>query len=549
MTSMTSMKRSPEIEWLAAKWDLPEPAFEAVQRLMKAETEGSTACELPPGISKWGKAAVPETESSDAPLVIVEDKGKTFLQSRLLFEAEREIANRLLKLADGESPSQDLDKKLKAIFPETAKGDKQVEAARTAASKNLTVITGGPGTGKTFTLARILALLAQDTMAAGAIRLAAPTGKAADRMKKAVIQSLAGLPETFQKDQEILTRIAESSSTIHSLLGYRPDTGRCRFDPENPLPCEVLILDECSMVDVHLWRTLLRALPSQVRLILLGDPNQLESVGQGNVFAELAHTAESLESSLHPSHVHLTEARRFKDRRGISDFASALENSDPEAAAALLENSRGDDSTSGLTWLETSGGTLPCASFPKPVLNALEKVATAKTPQAALDALAGVCILTAQREYFVGSMATSREIETFFSRRENARNHPVIINRNDPETGLRNGSVGIIHASSDGKRKAFFPSGDSLKEFPLSKLPEYSPAWAITIHRSQGSEYDNVLVILPREESPMATRELLYTAITRARENVYIAGDIGSIKKAAGTSSNRCSLLGAFLQP
>ena len=182
-------------------------------------------------------------------------------------------------------------------------------------------------------------------------------------------------------------------------------------------------------------------------------------------------------------------------------------------------------------------------------MSALEKVATAETPQDALDALGGVCILTAQREYFVGSMATSREIEAFFSLRKDSRNHPVIINRNDPETGLRNGTVGIIHSPHDGKRLAYFPTGDgSLKEFPLSKLPDYSPAWAITIHRSQGSEYDDVLVILPREESPMATRELLYTAITRARKNVCVAGDLGSVKKAARTSSNRTTLLAAAFE-
>ena len=537
-----------DIDWLQTKWGLPADGVKAVTELLHEESRGSTACRLESPVLDWGNAAAPAEEQCDAPIVIVKHKGQNFIQSRHLFLAEREIAERILELAVGITPAPNLADQVKAIFPGAAKGDLQVQGAITALTRNLALITGGPGTGKTYTLARILALLAHTGIPAGKIRLAAPTGKAADRMKKAVTQSLQELPESFSKNQGVLVRVAESSSTIHSLLGYHPGTGRCRFGTENPLPCSVLILDECSMVDVYLWRALLRALPATARLILLGDPNQLESVGQGNVFAELARAAASSSSPIHETQVHFTEARRFKDRPDILAFARALENSNAESAAALLENSRGGESKNGLAWLETSGGALHCAGYPKPVLSTLEKVATAETPQAALDALGQVCILTAQREYLVGSMATSQEIEAFFSLNKEARNHPVIINRNDPETGLRNGTVGIIRSSSSGKRKAFFPSGDgTLKEFQLSKLPDYSPAWAITIHRSQGSEYDDVLVILPREESPMTTRELLYTAITRAKKNVYVAGDLGSVKKAALTSSSRTTLLASAL--
>jgi len=542
---MTSRKTLPEIEWLATEWGLPEEAFESVQKWMEAELGGSTAFPLGKPVSNWGKAAAPAGQASDAPLVLVSHNQKTFLQSRLLFETEQEIARRILELAKGESPCPDLEKQLTAIFPGAKPGDKQVAAARTAASRNLTLITGGPGTGKTYTLARILALLAGEDMPAGVIRLAAPSGKAADRMKSAIAQSLERLPDSYYKKLDLLRRIAESSSTIHSLLGYRPDTGRCRFGRDNPLPCSVLILDECSMVDVHLWHALLEALPSGTRLILLGDPNQLTSVGQGNVFGEMARAASISSSPLHCAHVHLTEARRFKDRPDILAFARALENADAEKATDLLEKSQSLEATNGLAWIGGGGGSLSCDSFPQPILSALERVAAAETPAAALAALGQVCILTAQREYFVGAMAMSQQIENFFQLKKDTRNHPVIINRNDPETGLRNGSVGVIHSASDGKRKAYFPAGDgSLKDFPLSKLPDYSPAWAITIHRSQGSEYEDVLVILPREESPMATRELLYTAITRAKHNVYVAGDLESVKKAALTPSNRTTLLG-----
>ena len=540
------MTNSPDIEWLQRKWELPDAAADAVLALLKEESRGSTACLIPEKVSEWGKAAGAVNETS--PLVVIDHMGKRYLQSRRLCRAEREIAARLLEMADKEvslpfAPDNHL-------FPGAEKNDLQSEAARVAMSRQLAMITGGPGTGKTYTLARILALLVASGIPANMIRLAAPTGKASDRMKKAVSDSLSGLPAEFQPHLDSLVRIAESSSTLHKLLGYNPQKGCSRFDAAQPLPCSVLIVDECSMVDVLLWRAVLQALPADSRLVLLGDPNQLESVGQGNVFAEMTRCAGVAGSKLGPTHVHLTEARRFKERPDILAFARALEQSDADAAVKILENVEGASAPRGIGWLKSPGATLPCADFPKPVLDALEKVARAGAPQHALDALGKICILTAQRDFFVGSQAMSAAIEQHFFQQKGARNRPVIINHNDSETGLRNGTVGVIHTDPDGKRKAWFHAGDGkLKEVAVAKLPDFSPAWAITIHRSQGSEYDDVLIVLPREESPMTTRELLYTAITRAKHNVYVAGELGSVRKAATTSSDRCTMLAAFLQP
>jgi len=540
------MIESASIDWLARKWGLPAGAFASVHGLLQAENEGGTAWELREPVEDWGEAAGPE--NGDSPLVLIEDGARIFLQSRRLFLAESEIAGRLTALAAKVSRPGSSEKDLMSLFPEARAGDLQLEAARLATTWSLTIITGGPGTGKTYVLARILALLADEDLPAGSIRLAAPTGKAADRMKRAVAQSIEGLPDAVRSKAELLTRIANSSATIHSLLGYNPDKGRCRFDRNHPLPCRALILDECSMIDVHLWQALLEALPADARLVLLGDPNQLESVGQGNVFFDLAQAAGPVGSPLHASHVHLTGTRRFHESPGIVALAQALENSDPEAAEKLLANPDGTPSPKGVAWIELPGGVMTCADFPASVLEALELVATAASPQEALDALSRICVLTAQREFFVGSKAMSFAIENHFRLRDDVRNHPVIISRNDPDTGLRNGDVGVIHQFDTGQRRAIFPSGDqTLREFPVSKLPEHAPAWAITIHRSQGSEYDNVLVVLPRKESPLATRELLYTAVTRARSMVYVAGDLETVKNAVVTSSARCTMLGRLL--
>ncbi len=548
---------SPDIEWLQRRWSLPEHAAPHVQRLMAAHDDGNTACELaapiPVAAQHWGNAAtlVPldGAEPSPKPLVIVESAEGAFLQSWHFFQAERQIASRLLHLAKAQTGLPADAKRLGDLFPGAPPDDRQFKATQVALARRLTLITGGPGTGKTYALTRILTLLLESGMNASEIRLAAPTGKAADRMKAAVRDSLSHSPTLFGDTSDALKRVADSSATLHSTIGYNPGTGRCHFCAANPLPIQALIVDECSMVDVLLWRGLLAALPQNIRLILLGDPNQLESVGHGNVFGELARIAALAGSQLSASHVHLTEARRFKERPGILSFARAIEAYDSDAAVDLLQQSGEPGNDSGLLWIKTSGGAWQYEAFPQQIRTALEQVAGADSPQAALTALDKVCILTAQRESFVGSKATSALIELHFSRHPTLhRNRPIIINQNDPETGLRNGSVGVIHTDAEGVSKAWFPAlKGELQGFSTAKLPEYSPAWAITIHRSQGSEFDDVLVVLPQKESPMATRELLYTAITRAKRNVIIAGDIETVRTAAAKRSTRKTLLAFHL--
>lgn len=542
------MQPDPLIEWLIRRWSLPLQAVPQVELLLEAEADGSSACRLETPF-EFSNTPACSKNGVTAPLVATRASDGDYLQSWRMHQAESEIARRLVQTARSEFTPKEEDV-LRSFFPGAADDDRQMLAAATACRRQLALVTGGPGTGKTYVLARIIALLGSSASNSLPIRLAAPTGKAAERMKKAVADSLAALPSGGHADPARLRQIAESSCNLHVLLGYNPAKGSCRYHRNNPLPCAALIVDECSMIDVLLWQALLDALPATARLILLGDPDQLQSVGQGKVFSDVVHEARQVQSPLHPCHVHLTEARRFINSPDIIGLAQALQEADENAAADLLERNEGDrNGSGGVSWHPMKQGRLSCAKFPPPILQCLKQVAGAASPEAAIEALSKVCILTAQKEYFVGSRALSLQIQSFMEKQGTLRNCPVIIDRNDPETGLKNGMIGIMHEDTEGRKKAWFSGGDGkMKDYAVARLPEHSPAWAITIHRSQGSEYDNLLVVLPQEESPMATRELLYTAITRARSHVHIAGVIESVRKAVKTPSARITLLGNALK-
>lgn len=541
------MKSRPEIQWLIDRWEFPSEAASAVESLLEAEGKGSTAQAMENPVDLGRAASAPE-EDARTPLVVVRHDGRDHLQSRRFFEAEQTIARKLVSLASAAAEHCD-NEHLDALFPGAAADDRQKLAARTALRKRLTVMTGGPGTGKTYTVARILALLAARGIEPADIALAAPTGKAADRMRASVDASLESLPDGFPVARGELSRIAATSRTLHSLLGHRPDEGRCQFNHANRLPCRVLVVDECSMIDVFLWRAMLEALPDEAKLVLVGDPDQLESVGTGDVFAEITRAAASGSGPLAGTWVQLTEARRFKDCPDIAELAAAIRGNDAATASALLQQRRGTDAKRGVAWIDAEDGGVEPAKFPESVKKSLLAVAGAGAPEEALERLQAICVLTAQRRFFVGARATGEKIERWLRSHGEVANQAVIIDVNDRATGLRNGTVGVIRKAEDGSRRFYTRSASGeLKSYALAQLPEHSPAWAITIHRSQGSEYDDVLVVLPREESPLATRELLYTAITRAKKRVTVVGSLDSVKTAVDTKSKRTTLLASALE-
>ncbi len=553
---------APEIELLVRRWKMPLERAGDVTALFEAQQNGATALRLS-SAAAFGMAATADISHSAAdrseasPLVILEHAGEAYLQSWRYYEAERTIARELLQRAVV-APTQ---RSPAAVDPSL--NAQQQRAIDCALSHQLALITGGPGTGKTYTLARLLAL----QLAAGAeprvIQLAAPTGKAAERMREAVEAAADGLPDAIGKEtKNNLKRVAAGACTLHRLLGANPANGSCRFDAEHRLPCRILIVDECSMVDTLQWRALLTALRRDAQLVLVGDPHQLESVRAGDVLGSLVRFGRS-HPVLGDVWVELTESRRFQHRPRIGALAEAVVNLRPDAAVLLLQASTAAAvershaatdrtlATAGLTYLGDAAFDYP--SLPLPVREAVEAVAFAADPASALAALNRVRFLAAHREHSFGVAGVNAAIQQHLETTTRAATQkqaegvalPIIINRNDPETRLSNGTVGVI-LSVNGIRRAYFPAAAATeppRSFAFSQLPDHSPAWAMTIHRSQGSEFDHVIVYLPRDDSPLATRELLYTAITRAKDHVYLSGPESTLRSALTARALRCTLL------
>jgi len=560
----------PEIDLLVRHWGLPPERVAEVKQLLDAQSEGGTACVLeadaPMAIAAWGKACqvVPDgpagPSAEPTPLVLRRHAGKAHLQSWRYHRAEQTIARELLARAGRPAPNlARTPAQLLADLGANQVNEQQARAITGALQHTLTVVTGGPGTGKTHTLARLLALLiAADPDGAPAIHLAAPTGKAADRMKEAVEAAADRLPANLPAGTKgRLKAAAAQACTLHRLLGFNPSTGRCRYRADEPLRSDVVIVDECSMVDTLLWQALLAALPDHTRLVLLGDPNQLESVAAGDVLGALVRFAHARpKEALGKVWVELTESQRFRDRAGIGALASAVVGLRADHAMQVLASHPvppdGSEPASGLAWLGDRAGPFTWESLPSGVQSALVAVADAPTPAEALAALGRVRLLTAHREHALGAAGLNQAIHQHLALRPGIRraaNEPVIINHNDPETGLINGSVGIVMDVDDARAAYFSPSSADAapRRVPLSQLPDCSPAWALTIHRSQGSEFDQVMVILPPAGSPLATRELIYTAITRARRCIYVWGSEKSVRTALGERALRCTLLEAHL--
>jgi exodeoxyribonuclease V alpha subunit len=434
-----------------------------------------------------------------------------------------------------------LGETLSRLFPPDggAGPDRQREAAVAAASKPVYVVSGGPGTGKTTTVVKMLALMIEQANGAPLdIALSAPTGKAAARLRDAVAESAARLDIS----PEIRERLPRDASTLHRLLGSR-GPGAFRHDRDNPLPCDVVVVDEASMVDLPLMARLVGALPRDARLILLGDKDQLASVEAGAVFADLCEAKGAMSGCVSV----LTRNYRFGDDSPIARAAKAIREGEGDAALALLRG--GADGP--IAWADLPDPAAMEAFLRPFVLDGYAPFLEASSPEGRFRAFGRFRILAAHREGPHGVAGLNRIAERILAREGLIRpgrgggyypGQPILIASNDHALRLYNGNTGIVLPDDrdGGMLKAFFPdegrlrtavdTGDNgagaqpaFRAVPLSRLPEHETAWATTVHKAQGEEFDEVLLVLGASSSGFVGRELIYTGVTRAKSKATVA--------------------------
>ncbi|EPH00348.1 exodeoxyribonuclease V, alpha subunit [Propionibacterium sp. oral taxon 192 str. F0372] len=421
----------------------------------------------------------------------------------------------------------------------------QRRAVVTAVSAATSVISGGPGTGKTTTIALLLKVL--DELGPHdvplTVSLASFTGKAAARMQESLDQATAGFGEPTWRRLRI-----GRATTLHSLLGSLPHRG-FRHGPDNPLSCDLLVIDETSMVSLQLMTTVLTSLLPTTRLVMVGDAGQLSSVDAGAVLADLVSTGMSISAvDARPAVVELTESHRFTG--SIADLATSVRNGDVVQTLDILESE-----ATGVEWLEMDPNPSEItSSLPGLRDEILDQASEVLNAAQRGDASAGITaldrhrLLCAHRHGRYGAMMWSAAIEEMLrvSMDDYALGatwypgRPVLVTRNVPELGIANGDTGVV-VRQGSKLQVGLAGGAGVQLLSPMVLEAVETLHAMTIHKSQGSEYDAVSVILPSADSPMLVRELIYTAITRARHQVRIIGTREAITKAVSTPARRAS--------
>ncbi|MBY4953426.1 exodeoxyribonuclease V subunit alpha [Pantoea sp. DY-17] len=443
-------------------------------------------------------------------------------------------------------------------------------AAAVALTQKTAVISGGPGTGKTTTVAKLLAALIRLSEGALRIQLAAPTGKAAARLTESLGKALQKLPVSEAERQ----RFPADATTLHRLLGAQPETQRLRYHAGNPLHLDVLVVDEASMVDLGMMANLIAALPAQARVVFLGDRDQLASVEAGAVLGDICRCAEAGYSPMRAAQLSeltgsgvagiddssapavrdaiclLRKSYRFDANSGIGQLAAAVNAGDAKAVEAAFKAGFSDITRQPLQDADAYQAMLTeIAAGYQPFLKLIRQRAD---PAEIIAAFGRYQLLCALREGPFGVQGLNQRIEQKLMQLQLIRRptggsrwyqgRPVMVTRNDSALGLFNGDIGITLFDEEGLLKVFFPLPDgSIKAVQPSRLPTHDTAWAMTVHKSQGSEFDHTALVMPAQFLPVLTRELIYTAITRARKQLTLYSDDCVFRRAVQLRTQRRS--------
>ncbi len=506
------------------------------------------------------EGATPPVDQDNAPRPLVLAGDRLYL--RRYWSYQERLVGQLLRRVEARPRAIDaglLAGGLMRLFPGVGPDDDQRRAAALAVERGFCVISGGPGTGKTTTVRKILVLLLEQALGAAAagtdggtlatrVLLLAPTGKAAARMKEALLDGLDQLPGV---DEAVLEALPRQALTLHRALGYQPRTPtRFRHDADDPLPVDIVVVDEASMVDLAMMAKLFEAVPPHARLVLLGDADQLASVEAGAVLGDIC--AAGPPDAL----VQLRRAWRFGPQSGIGALSRAVNAGDADRALGYLRHQATEDMAvagaayGDLGFIELASddyegiqGTLDRVVRPA-VLGELqayfEAVIRDAPPPVVLDLLSRFRVLCAHRRGQLGVHGLNQAIERWLlaggwiprplpgeGDERWYPGRPLLVTRNDYQLELFNGDVGYIAQGATADRAtAIFPdaSETGYRAIRASRLPPHETVFAMTVHKSQGSQLEHAMLVLPAAPSAIVTRELLYTGITRARRRVTVVG-------------------------
>lgn len=502
-------------------------------KLLDGERSGGVCMELTDGETAALRGKTPLiSEAPDDSGSFILDVGKRLLYTRRNWRYEDAIRQRVTEMAQRRYDGVDVPHD--GAF--SGLNNDQHKAIARMNLRQFTIVTGGPGTGKTYTIARAVKLI-RDREPDIRLGLAAPTGKAAARMN-----------EAMQQEAEILGlgEIAPAT-TLHALLGSNPDLVTFKHDRGNPLKLDWLIVDEASMVSLPLMAKLLDAIPADCRLTLVGDANQLSSVEPGRVFGDLCDM-EVVNSGDCKSELH--ESRRFPPDGEIARLAGAINSGNWQSALALLK-----DAGNRKLHYVSLGAPGANGDFMDTVEKHFAPFGKCKTADDALEKLNGCRVLCAVREGIFGCEKLNERVLARLRNADPGCPIPVMIARNNKVLGVNNGEVGIVIPEGGGPAfgtddmKLSLPGeapGEN-RSIPLSLLPERETAFATTVHKAQGSEFENVILVLPRvpKDSPacaLLTRELLYTALTRTGNGEFaIYADDATIRQCCENRTKRCT--------